>query len=243
MRQCYTEFMTKQEFKEALEARHLTISDHQLEQFETYLHLLQEWNEKMNLTAITAEEEVWEKHFLDSVLPFLDQPFETMADVGSGAGFPGIPVAILFPERKMTLIEPLTKRCKFLNEVKDKLHLDNVTILNRRAEEAVKEHREEYDLVSARAVARLSILLELVTPLLKTGGIFIALKGPAGHDELKAAAPALKTLAMQLEKEQTEEEGDSTRLNLYFKKMKSTPARYPRAYGQIKKKPMEESNV
>ncbi len=237
----YTKGMNKQTFQESLAKDGLRLDERQLNQFEQYLHLLQEWNQKMNLTAITQEEEVWEKHFYDSVVPFLHADFKTLADVGSGAGFPGIPLAIVWPDREFTLIEPLAKRCKFLEEVKKQLKLTNVTIVNERAEDFVKTHRGQFDAVSARAVARLSILLELCIPLLKPDGVFIALKGAAGLTELKNAAPALKALhveATSIDQFELGKEGE--RIIITFRKTAPTPAKYPRNYSLIKKKPLED---
>lgn len=232
--------MTKTEFQKACFDAGIQLSDDQIQQFEKYMQLLIEWNEKMNLTAITQEEEVWEKHFYDSIMPFTKMKFETMCDIGSGAGFPGIPVKIAFPQVKMTLVEPLQKRCRFLNEVKTQLGLENLEILNVRAEDLAKEKRECFDVVSARAVAKLSILLELCVPLVKMNQTMVALKGKNGHEELNHAKKAIDTLGVELIHEETFKiEEDATRINLYFKKVKHTPNKYPRAYGQIKKKPLE----
>lgn len=232
--------MTKTEFKKACLDAGIQLNEEQMSQFETYMNLLVEWNGKMNLTAITQEEEVWEKHFYDSIMPFSNLTFETMCDIGSGAGFPGIPVKIAFPHVKMTLVEPLQKRCRFLNEVKTQLNLKDLDILNVRAEDLAKEKRECFDVVSARAVAKLSILLELCTPFVKVGKMMVALKGKNGHEELKNAQKAITTLGVELVDEETFKiEEDATRINLYFKKIKHTPNKYPRAYGQIKKKPLE----
>lgn len=235
--------MNKESFRLQLLEDGMELSSAQLEQFEHYLHLIQEWNQKMNLTAITDDAGIWEKHFYDSVVPFLHTSFATLCDVGSGAGFPGIPAAIVWPDRHFTLVEPLAKRCRFLNEVKEQLGLHNVTIVNARAEDYVKDHRCEFDAVSARAVARLSILMELCIPLLKDDGTFIALKGGAGHEELANAKPALRALHVRLDHEEAFELGsEGSRINFYFKKSAPTPAKYPRAYGVIKKKPLEETN-
>ena len=233
--------MTKQQFIEAVQSLGIKLTTVQIEQFQKYMELLVEWNQKMNLTAITEEEQVWEKHFYDSILPFAHLSFDSMCDVGSGAGFPGIPVQIVFPDVKMTLVEPLQKRCRFLNEVKEQLHLDHLEIVNERAEDFAKKRREKFDVVSARAVAKLSILLELCIPLVKKNGIMVALKGKNGMEELHRADKAVKVLGISLVKEETcHLEEDATRINLYFKKEKNTPAKYPRAYGQIKKKPLED---
>ncbi len=235
--------MNKDEFIKGMEEVSIPVSEKQIRQFEQYAQLLREWNEKMNLTAITEESEIWEKHFYDSVRPFAGTEFETLCDVGSGAGFPGIPLAILFPERKFTLVEPLGKRCRFLEEVKKQLNLTNVTIANERAEDFAKAHREEFDAVSARAVARLSILLELCIPLLKKGGTFIALKGRNGMEELAQAEPALEALKVTLDHhDDFELDNESgSRVVLFFRKDAPTPAKYPRNYGMIKKKPLEKA--
>lgn len=232
--------MTKTEFKKKCLLENIILSDEQIEQFEKYMHLLLEWNEKMNLTAITQEEEVWEKHFYDSIIPFSKLDFSNMCDIGSGAGFPGIPVKIAFPNVQMTLVEPLQKRCRFLNEVKESLGLENLEILNVRAEDLAKTRRECFDVVSARAVAKLSILLELCVPFVKKGKMMVALKGKNGHEELENAKKAIDTLGVELMSEDTFLiDQEAMRINLYFKKVKNTPIKYPRAYGQIKKKPLE----
>ena len=163
-----------------------------------------------------------------------------MRDIGSGAGFPGIPVKIAFPHVHMTLVEPLQKRCRFLNEVKTQLNLENLDILNVRVEDLAKVKRECFDVVSARAVAKLSILLELCVPIVKMNRTMVALKGKNGHEELLNAKKAIDTLGVELvDEEKFMIEEDATRINLYFKKVKHTPSKYPRAYGQIKKKPLE----
>lgn len=230
--------MTKETFKKALENKNIMVTKKMLDQFEKYMQLLLEWNQKMNLTAITIEEEIWEKHFYDSIVPFENLSHKTLCDVGSGAGFPGIPLKIVFSDMELTIVEPLQKRCRFLETVKEALDLKGVNIYPERAEDFVKEHRESYDVVSARAVARLSILLELCAPLVKMKGHFIALKGKQGHEELLEAQKALDILGMKLEKEDTIDVDEATRINLYMQKVKPTPNKYPRAYGQIKKKPL-----
>lgn len=233
--------MNKDEFKSAMAAQGHSVSDEQLAKLEAYKDLLLEWNKVMNLTAITEDEQIWEKHFYDSVTPFLNEEFETLCDVGSGAGFPGVPVQILWPEKKITLVEPLQKRCKFLNEVKDRLGLDNLTVINARAEDYAADHRESFDTASARAVARLALLLELTAPLIKKGGRLIALKGRTAMEELKDAQKAIRELGLKLDgtEEFVLDTDQAERINLYFTKVKNTPARYPRPYAQMKKKPLE----
>lgn len=233
--------MNKDEFRSAMAAQGHAVSDEQLAKLEAYKDLLLEWNKVMNLTAITEEDQIWEKHFYDSVTPFLKEEFETLCDVGSGAGFPGIPVQILWPEKKITLVEPLQKRCRFLNEVKDRLHLDNLTVVNARAEDYAADHRESFDAASARAVARLALLLELTAPLVRKDGRLIALKGRSALEELEAAQKAIRELGLKLDRveEFVLDTDQAERINLYFDKVKKTPARYPRPYAQMKKKPLE----
>lgn len=232
--------MNKNEFIKTLEKDGIQVTDKQMDQFEKYKSLLLEWNEKMNLTSITEEEEIWQKHFYDSVYPFLHLEFKNLCDVGSGAGFPGIPVKILFPEIELNMVEPLKKRCTFLNEVVKQLNLQKVNIYDQRAEDFVKEHRESFEIVSARAVARLTILLELCAPLVQKNGTMVALKGKNGKEELENAQLAIETLGLEMEREELFESEEATRVNFYFKKVKNSPKKYPRAYGQIKKKPLGE---
>ena len=188
--------MTKDKFIQACEKEGIHLNQKQIEQFERYKDLLLEWNQKMNLTAIVEEEEIWEKHFYDSIYPFFHCSIENMCDVGSGAGFPGIPVKIVFDSIHLTIVEPLMKRCRFLEEVKKQLELKNIDICCARAEDFVKEHRESFDLVSARAVAKLSVLLELCIPLVKVNGLMVALKD--GQLELKQAQKAISILNLNL---------------------------------------------
>jgi len=208
-------------------------------QFETYLNRLVQVNQVMNLTAITDPQEVYEKHFLDSALiaPLIKQG-ATMADVGSGAGFPGVPLAILREDLKITLIEPTAKRCQFLSDLIRELKLNQVYVINDRAENLLCA-RETYDVVTARAVAPLSILLELCVPLVKEGGLMIAMKGQKGLEELEEAKNALKALNLTLVDAQTVAlPSAGERVNLIFRKDQKTDAKYPRAYAQIKKKPL-----
>lgn len=231
--------MTKEQFIEACEKAGLILNQTQIEQFETYLRLLQEWNEKMNLTSITEATEIWEKHFYDSVMPFKDVKGVSLCDVGTGAGFPGIPVAIAYPDMKVTLVEPLQKRCRFLEAIKSALHLD-VTICNQRAEDFAQEHREQFDIVTSRAVARMTILLELCAPLVKVGGTFVALKGKNGLQELRQAKLAMDTLHVSLQSEDHVQVQEAQHIVFYLQKEKTCPKKYPRNYGQIKKKPLGE---
>ncbi len=208
-------------------------------QFETYLKRLIDVNKVMNLTAITDPDEVYEKHFLDSCLiaNTLKQG-DLMADVGSGAGFPGLPLAIIREDIQVTLIEPTAKRCQFLTDVITELGLKNVTVINDRAEN-LTSFREHFDLVTARAVAPLSILLELCTPLAKVGGQMIAMKGQKALEELDDAKNAVTKLHLTLiSADPIELPSAGLRHNLVFRKDKKTESQYPRAYNQIKKKPL-----
>ncbi len=208
--------------------------------FEKYFKLLKEWNEKINLTAIKDEEDVINKHFWDCIIPLKSKEIKGVwADVGSGAGFPGIVWKIMRPDLNLVLIEPTNKRCLFLNEVIKQLNLQKIQVVNERAEDYVKEKREYFDGVSARAVSKLSILVELSAPLIKVGGYFLPLKGKMALEELAEAKKAISLLGLKLLKTQEDDLGsNNTRINFLFQKFKETPIKFPRNYGQIKKKPL-----
>jgi 16S rRNA (guanine527-N7)-methyltransferase len=209
---------------------------------EDYKNLVLSENEKMNLTAITDEKEFIEKHFYDSLLPTECVNFnnKSVLDIGSGAGFPGIPLAILYGNTKFTLLEPMQKRCNFLSDVINKLHLENVKVICKRAEDITENEREKYDIVVSRAVSSLPILLEICTPYLKNGGSFISYKGLKYQDEIDMSKSALKSLNCHVAFVQmrklpiTKEE----RFNIIIKKDKNTPRKFPRNFSQIKKKPL-----
>lgn len=237
--------MTPEQFYNNLSEFKVTLSDKQKWQLQRYYELLVEWNEKMNLTGITKQEEVYLKHFYDSLLGFL--MFEdiynckTLCDVGSGAGFPALPVKIVFPHLKMDLVDSLGKRVNFLNHVINEIGLQEVKAYHSRAEDYAKKHREYFDIVTARAVARLNILSELCVPLVKVEGYFIALKSQTGDEELTESKKALETLGVKLidvkQIQLPEEAGQRT--NIYIKKEKKTPIKYPRAFGKIKTNPIK----
>ncbi|MDI7743359.1 16S rRNA (guanine(527)-N(7))-methyltransferase RsmG [Lysinibacillus fusiformis] len=237
--------MNEQQFIEALKEMGITLSDTQIEQFRKYFELLVEWNEKMNLTAITDLEGVYLKHFYDSISASFYFDFtkvESVCDVGAGAGFPSLPIKICFPHLHVTIVDSLNKRITFLNHLSEQLQLDNVTFVHARAEEfgQNEKYREQFDAVTARAVARLSVLSELCIPLAKQGGYFIALKAAAGPEELKDAKKAITTLGASLKEEFSYllpvEESDRT---LYiFDKIKKTPKKYPRKPGVPNKTPI-----
>ena len=208
-------------------------------QFATYLNRLVTVNQVMNLTAIVTPDEVYEKHFLDSCLISSTlQTGDKVADVGSGAGFPGVCLAILRDDIEVTLIEPTTKRSQFLSDLVLELGLKNVTVINDRAEN-LRDLRESYDVVTARAVAPLSILLELCVPLVKVGGLMIAMKGQKAILELEEAQHAIKMLHLSLlNADPVILPTAGLRYNLIFKKDLKTESMYPRAYNHIKKNPL-----
>ena len=237
--------MNEQQFIEALKEKGIVLTDTQIAQFKKYFELLVEWNEKMNLTAITDLEGVYLKHFYDSISASFYFDFTkvtTVCDVGAGAGFPSIPIKICFPHLHVTIVDSLNKRITFLNHLSEQLKLENVNFVHARAEEFGQnaKYREQFDVVTARAVARLSVLSELCVPLAKNGGYFVALKAAAGPDELKDAKKAISTLGVELKEEFAfllpVEESERT---LYvFDKVKNTPKKYPRKPGVPNKTPI-----
>lgn len=229
-------------FKAKLLENNIILSDEQIESYKTYSKLLQEWNKVMDLTAIDEEEQIIEKHFYDSLISakYFKYENQTLLDIGSGAGFPGLVLAIAFPNLKITLLEPTLKRCNFLNAVINKLGLKNVNVINDRAENFISAKREAYDLVTSRAVSRLNMLLELSIPFLRVNGYMIALKGKNAELELNEAKNALDLLNTKLLnkfdlKLPSEEENRSI---LILQKKSITNTKYPRNYGTIKKKPL-----
>ena len=234
--------MTKDEFFLSCKKNGLELTITQLSQLDKYFHMLVEKNKVMNLTAIIEEEDVYEKHFFDSLFFSFDLDLndKSLIDIGTGAGFPGMVVAICYPNLNVYLLETLTKRCLFLKEVVEALILNNVVIINSRSEDYVKEHREFFDYATARAVSRLNILLEIIIPCVKVKGLFIALKGKIALEELEEAKNAMNKLNLKINHIQKGNlfANDDTRINLFIEKMKVTDNHYPRQFGQIKKKPL-----
>ena len=194
--------MNELEFIKQLETKGITLTPQQVNQFKQYFKILVEWNEKMNLTAITDEEGVYLKHFYDSLTIAFDFDFtdQNIVDVGAGAGFPSVPLKIVYPELKITIVDSLTKRITFLNHLFKELNLSNCQAISARAEDYAKDHRQKCDIVMARAVARLNILDELCLPLVKVGGYFLALKGLKATEELEEAGKGIVLLGGQVEK-------------------------------------------
>ena len=234
-------------FAEILAARgaeaNLSFTKEQLAQFTRYYELLVETNKVMNLTAITEPEEVAVKHMVDSLLAFeAAMAGKTLVDVGTGAGFPGVPLKIYCPSLKVTLVDPLGKRLRFLEQVISELGLKGIRCEHLRAEDAGrnKKHREQYDYVTARAVARLSVLSEYCLPLAKKGGQFIALKGSRYAEEIEEGEAAVKILGGKIiSAESVKLPGlDDGRAIIKIAKIKATPAQYPRKAGTPEKQPL-----
>ena len=232
--------------KNACDSVEMNFDEDKYNKFITYKNLLQEWNEKINLTAITEDEEVIKKHFIDCIKAFSENQFKeakTLIDVGTGAGFPGLPIAIMKEDLTITILDSLNKRVNFLNIVKNSLNLTNVTTIHSRAEDGArnKELREKFDIATSRAVANMAVLSEFCLPYVKVGGYFIALKGPAITDELNDAKNAIGTLGGKLiEVIEVSVEGTDLKHNLVvIKKVKETPKTYPRKAGSITKKPIK----
>lgn len=237
--------MNEEQFILGLKEHGIELSDIQQRQFRRYFELLVEWNERMNLTAITDAPSVYLKHFYDSITAAfyidLNGP-KTICDVGAGAGFPSIPLKICFPELQVTIVDSLNKRIGFLEHLADALQLENVHFVHNRAEDFGQniKYREKFDIVTARAVARLSVLAELCVPLVKKGGIFISMKGAAAEDELADAQKALSVLGAVLKEEYSFmlPMENSERSIFVFDKEKNTPKKYPRKPGVPNKSPI-----
>ncbi|MBS4455666.1 16S rRNA (guanine(527)-N(7))-methyltransferase RsmG [Tuanshanicoccus lijuaniae] len=238
--------MNIEQFIMALRKHGVELSDHQLEQFERYYELLIEWNKKINLTAITEKDEVYLKHFFDSLMLLWELPLDNyqqrLVDVGAGAGFPSIPLKIVKPELDITIIDSLNKRINFLNIVIEELQLDNVQAIHARAEDAGQNpvYREQFDIATARAVASLNVLSEFCLPLVRKGGYFLALKAAKGQDELEEAKKAIHVLGAKLEIVNVAllpvEESERTFIKI--RKTLDTPKKYPRKAGKPMKQPI-----
>lgn len=232
-------------FEKKLDMLGIQLSEKQKKQFSMYYDLLIEWNKVMNLTGITEKEEVNEKHFVDSLSVVKAAEINSIGnliDIGTGAGFPGIPLKIAFPELKITLLDSLNKRIKFLNTVIDNLELENITTIHGRAEDYAKmpKYREQYDICVSRAVANLSTLSEYCLPYVKMGGMFIPYKSGNIDEELQQSKNALHILGGRIDNVIKFQLPDSeiSRSFVQIKKEKNTPKKYPRKAGQPTKEPL-----
>lgn len=213
--------------------------------FEKFYELLIEGNKKTDLTTILEREEVDIKHFLDSLTAFMVPEFKgkkTLVDIGTGAGFPGIPLKLVNPDLDITLLDGLNKRLIFLDEVIDKMELKNIRTLHSRGEDAGrdKKYREKFDIVVSRAVSRLNKLVEISLPLVKVGGIFLAMKGVDMKEEIYEAEKGIEELGGSIRDviEFDLTDGENSRTLVVIEKVKKTPDKYPRQFGKIKNKPL-----
>ena len=239
--------MKEEEFnekmKESLKELNIEISEKQLNQFYNYMNILIEWNKVMNLTNITEPEGIIQKHFVDSltVLKSIKEN-DSIIDVGTGAGFPGIPIKIVFPETRITLLDSLNKRIKFLEEVINKLELKNIETIHGRAEEVAhnKKYREKYDIAIARAVAPLNVLSEYLLPFVKIGGYAICMKGVKGKEEAEEGKNAIKILGGEItnNREFNLPNTEMARTIIEIEKIKNTEKKYPRKAGTPTKMPL-----
>ena len=239
--------MEKEEFDEImiknLKELDIKLSENQLKQFYKYMNILIEWNKFINLTNITEPIEIIQKHFVDSltILKYI-KGTDTVIDVGTGAGFPGIPIKIAFPKTKIVLLDSLNKRIKFLNEVINKLELKNVKVIHGRAEDLGhnEEHREKYDIAIARAVAPLNVLSEYLIPFVKINGNSICMKGSKGKEEAKIGEKAIKILGGNIEeiKEFILPNTSIERTVIQIRKKQYTDKKYPRKAGTPSKEPL-----
>lgn len=231
--------------KNRMDRLQIETNENMLEQFDLFYHLLVEWNKVMNLTGITEYEEVVEKHFADSLslARFLDlNKIHTVIDVGTGAGFPGIPLKIAFPHLKVVLLDSLNKRINFLNEVIAKLELKEIHTIHGRAEEYARkpEYREQFDLCVSRAVANLSVLSEYCIPYIRVGGIFIPYKSGEIDEEVAASRKAVDILGGQIDHVEKFQlpDTDIHRSFVFINKIKNTQKKYPRKAGTPAKEPL-----
>ncbi len=237
--------MFSEDLKEAAGKFGLTFTDRQVKKFQKFYEMTIEKNSGMNLTAITDPKEFAVKHIIDSLSAFDEKKFagaKKIIDVGTGGGFPGIPLKIFCPEFEICLVDSLNKRIDFLKEVAETLKLENVECVHGRAEDLAKlpDFRESFDIAISRAVARLNVLAEYCLPFVKTGGIFAAMKGKNFVEETEESGNAIKILGGD-EPEIVEKilpDGEGSRAIIYIKKISATPAKFPRKAGMPSKKPL-----
>lgn len=223
----------------------IDINEDKINSFILYKELLKEWNKKINITSITDDEEIDIKHFIDSITPLTTDLFRKdikMIDIGTGGGFPGVPLKIINEDMEVVLLDSLKKRIIFLNEIIDKLDLKNIISIHGRAEELGrdKSYREKYDIAISRAVASLNTLSEYCLPFVKVGGFFISMKGSDVDEELKEAEKSIRILGGKLKEKKVIKLplSDITHSLIIIEKIKETPTKYPRAGGKPKKNPL-----
>ncbi len=233
--------MNKETFIKELNHIGINIDEEKLNQLETYYDMLIEYNNHTNLTRITEKEEVYLKHFYDSLtlIKAIKLDSQSILDVGTGAGFPGLVLKIVFPTLDITLVDSLNKRIIFLNSVIEKLKLKNIKAIHARAEEYVKENKETFDIVTSRAVANLQVLSELCIPAVKVNGYFIPMKADA-NEEIANARNAIKLLGGKLDDNIIFDlpNNEGLRTLIKIKKISNTSVKYPRKFNEIKKNPL-----
>lgn len=231
----------KELIKNSFDKYGINLTEKQAEQFEKYYQYLVEENQKFNLTAITDKNEAVIKHFIDSVLPYADIPQNaSVIDVGTGAGFPGVPLKIVRPDLKLTLLDSLNKRVEFLKRLCLLLELEDIIFIHARAEDYCKEKREKFDIACSRAVAAMPTLSEYLLPYVKKGGKVLMYKAEKAEEEIKEGEKAIKTLGGKIEKikEFVLAEVEGKRKIVYISKIASTPTKYPRGKNLPKTKPL-----
>ncbi len=223
----------------------IELTPNEIMKYTRYMEQILEYNQHINLTSITDKDEFIKKHYADSILGALNDEFmagEKIIDVGTGAGFPGVPLAILFPDKEFVLLDSLNKRLKIVSEICHEAGINNVRVLHARAEDAGKnkEYREQFDICISRAVADLSILSELCLPLVAEGGYFLSYKGSNYEEELESAGKAIKTMGGRLERIERiySNEVEFNHNIIFIEKIKNTPAQYPRKAGTPSKNPI-----
>lgn len=237
---------TRELLRKGTEIYNVVLDDRQIDQFIIYMRLLKEWNEKINLTAITEESDIIKKHFIDSVSIVKSNVIKnnsSIIDVGTGAGFPGIPIKIILPGTRVLLLDSLNKRINFLNEVIKELGLKDITTIHGRAEELSrdKKYREKFDIATARAVANLVVLSEYCIPYVKVGGYFLSMKGPSAPEEIDSSRNAIGSLGGKIVEIidtiiPTEEMKHKL---VVVEKINTTDVKFPRKTAQIEKKPIK----
>lgn len=238
--------MNKEEFITELKKINISLSEEQIAQLEIYKDFLIEYNKHTNLTAIKTPEDIYLKHFYDSLIltQIVDfNNYNNLLDIGTGAGFPGVVLKIAFPHLKISLLDSNGKKIEFLRQLIEKINLTDVELINDRAEEYIKYKRETFDIVTSRAVSNMSIITELSIPYVKVGGYFLAMKG-SNQEEILEAQKAIDILGGKIEinKIITLPKEESTRQLISIKKQKNTPLEYPRRYDKIIKKPLKNNN-